>query len=193
MGILKYKEYSMGSFSHVFNRGNNKQAIFLDTDDYLLYIKKLKQFREKYNVSVLAYCLMPTHVHLLLRQNNSVPIFKFISSLHTSYAMIFNKKYERVGHLFQDRFKMKIINDNKYLRHLIYYINLNPVIDNIVNRASDYKWSSYNEYIYPKIREICDMNLLEDLSLWTQGQSFDQNEEQEMVAYFKSRKEEYDI
>src|SRR3989338_8715192 len=107
--FARYKHYAKGVYYHIYNRGNGKQDIFRSKEDYLFYIKRLEQGIQKYNVELIAYVLMPNHVHLVARQKTDIPIHKFMSSLHTSYSMYFNKKYKLVGHLFQDRFKQVIV------------------------------------------------------------------------------------
>lgn len=100
MGITKYKTYFSNAYYHIYNRGNNKQNIFLTNSDYVYYLKKLRSALQRYNISLLFYSLMPNHIHLSARQDSEIPIHKFISSLHTSYLMHFNSKYNKVGHLF---------------------------------------------------------------------------------------------
>ncbi len=137
--------FIQGGFYHVFNRGNRKQNIFLSDKDYKRYLEKMKEYRKKHNISILAYCLMPNHIHLLVRQNGPEPVSTFIQRLHTAYSMYFNKKYSQVGHIFQDRFKAKIIDRDEYLMHLSRYIHLNPA--KIVTKLPSYKWSSYPTYL----------------------------------------------
>jgi hypothetical protein len=115
---------------------------------------------------------MPNHIHLLVKQTSKIPIYKFVSSLHTSYSMYFNKKYKRVGHLFQDRFKQKNIIKNKYLLYLSCYIHLNPEIDRLVHRAEKYPWSSYVDYIGLRKGTLCDKTIIENLIPAEKGQSF---------------------
>src|SRR4030042_2931625 len=113
MGVAKYKEASPGTYYHIYNRGNQRNIIFREADDYRIYLRRLSQAVKKYNFSMIAYCLMPNHVHLLIKQNSDDSPAKLISSLHTSYSMIFNKKYDSVGHLFQGRFKQRIIQEDE--------------------------------------------------------------------------------
>ena len=105
----------------------------------------MKEYKKRHHLSIIAYCLMPNHIHLLLRQNSPEPISQFIQRLHTAYTMYFNKKYELVGHPFQSRFKAKIINKDEYLMHLSRYIHLNP--HKLVSKLPSYRWSSYPEYL----------------------------------------------
>lgn len=160
MGISKYKIYYKGAYYHIYNRGNAKENIFINDMDYSVYLKRLDLYKEKHQVSIICYCLMPNHIHLLIRQNTDKPIYKFIQSLHTSYSMYFNKKYDKVGHIFQGRFMQKNIDYDEYLLHLSRYIHLNPTLGGIVSRVEDYVWSSYGEYINNKPSRRCEKDLI---------------------------------
>ena len=100
-----------------------------------------------------------------------MPIHKFISSLHTSYAIYFNKKYGKVGHLFQGRFKQRIVKDDNDLLYLSCYIHLNPEADGLVQKVEYYQWSSYRDYIGLRLGTLCDRTLIADL-FQSQGLSF---------------------
>ena len=173
MGIEKYKESAKGEIYHLFNRGNKKQPIFLVEEDYLFYLTKLKLLSNKLHFSVLAYCLMPNHIHIIARQNTDTNPARFISCLHTSYAMFFNKHHKSVGHIFQGRYKQKTILDNEYLALVVSYVHNNPVKDHLVKQNREYLWSSYREYTAPqtispsikKFEEICDIALIKQLGL----------------------------
>jgi len=162
MGISRYKQYVKGGYYHIYNRGNGKQDIFLDDQDYAVYINRLGRYRTKHGTTLVCYCLMPNHVHLLMRQETDEPIYRFISSLHTSYSMYFNKKYNHAGHLFQDRFKQVLINTEDYLLHLSRYIHLNPVKDGLVKTPKDYRWSSFKEYIGVSKYNFCKRSIILD-------------------------------
>ncbi len=136
-----------GEYFHIYNRGNSKQAIFKDDNDYqrfktLLYISNgtnsfLTRSFEKSNpwlfergeqlVDVGIYCLMPNHFHILLLSRIENGISTFIRKLSTSYSMYFNNKYERQGGLFESRFKAQHADTDEYLKYLYAYIHLNPV------------------------------------------------------------------
>lgn len=143
-----------GGFYHVFNRGNRKQDIFLSPSDYKRYLDKLKEYKKEQDITVVAYCLMPNHIHLLLRQNGPKPLSTFIQKLHTAYSKYFNKKYNQVGHVFQDRFKAKMVDRDEYLIHLSRYIHTNPV--KLTKKLPSYKWSSYPAYIGDTNDEITE-------------------------------------
>jgi putative transposase len=100
---------------------------------------------------------MPNHVHLLLRQNTDQPICQFMHRLTVSYSMYFNKRYDRVGHLFQGRFKAVLIQRDEYLLHLSRYIHLNPLkFVNSAAKLETYTWSSYPEFLNMSEKKVCE-------------------------------------
>lgn len=129
---------------HIILRSINQQEIFYDNADRRKFIKALKETKEKYQYDLYAYVLMDNHIHLLLmdREDN---LSKIVQSLATSYALYFNKKYERIGHVFYNRFKSKYVDTLSYLINLIRYIHFNPEKAGIC-QYSRYGWSSYAEY-----------------------------------------------
>jgi len=140
-------------YYHVYNRGHNKQNIFLNYKDYTRYLVRIEKYKEIHPITLLCYCLMPNHIHLILRQESDEPIEVFIHRLHTAYTMFFNKKYERVGSVFQGRFKAKLIESDEYLLHVSRYIHLNPIEllraqgPALNSQLVQYPWSSYHEYV----------------------------------------------
>lgn len=112
--------------------------------------------------SLVAYCLMPNHFHLLLKQNSGIPLSRLILKVCSSYSKYFNKKYERVGALFQDRFKTEHVNKNEYLLWLSAYIHLNPRIANLVKDDLKWKWSSYPEYLNISAENLCEKDIVTD-------------------------------
>jgi len=171
MGVSKYKESAPEAYYHLYNRGNQKNLIFKEKNDYSYYLHRLRKAINNFDFSIICYCFMPNHIHLIVRQNGLVSPSKLIASIHTSYAMFFNKKYKQVGHLFQDRFKQKIILDDDYILNLIAYIHYNPVSSKICLHPKDYIWSSYNEYNGSSRYPFCNHELLNGYNL--KGQSFD--------------------
>ena len=126
------------------NRGVGKQIIFEDVSDYLYFLKLLRQHRDDLGYKVVAYCLMPNHFHLLIEDcNNNISLIG--KKLAFKYATYFNKKYERVGHLYQDRFKSVLVNDDSQLLNTFRYIHQNPQVAGICE-MDKYRWSSFCEY-----------------------------------------------
>lgn len=140
------REKCPNSIYHVIVRGNNKEDIFRDYMDREVYLNRLKRYKEKFQVEVYAYCMMTNHVHLLIYDNGQ-DISKFMQGLSLSYAIYFNKKYNRCGHLFQGRFTSAMVRSDDYFLHVSKYIHLNPVKANIVNEAVQYNWSSFKIYM----------------------------------------------
>lgn len=169
MQYRDYKTFRSGCYYHIFNRGVNKQNIFIDEDDYRQFLKRLKitlgllpaQFVKirikplpQNTFSILAYCLMPNHFHMLIRQNDELGINKLISKLCTSYSSFINAKYDRVGTLFQDRFKAKLVDNDEYAKNVSAYIHNNP------KNPKNYPYSGYKEILGKDTDSICDRALL---------------------------------
>ncbi len=140
-----------GEFStyHVIMRGNERKNIFISDDDKARFLDTLKRMKDKYNYKIVAYCLMDNHVHLLINDNGN-DISKILKSINVSYVYYFNHVYKRTGHLFQDRFRSELIDNDNYLLVVSAYIHNNPVKAGIVDSPEKYKWSSYKFFIGAK-------------------------------------------
>jgi len=140
------REKSYTKIYHIMIRGINKEKIFLDKEDNYKFKKDLKLAKERYQFDLYAYCIMPNHVHLVIKDCKNC-LENIMKSVNIRYSAYFNKKYERVGHLFQNRFLSKKVETDDYLMTLHRYIHQNPEKANIA-RTDEYKWSSYKDYIY---------------------------------------------
>ena len=177
--------FSTGEYYHIYNRGTEKRDIFLDKADYLRFIvllyisnntdvvhisnhinqgrslmKMLDIDKKDSLVDIGAYCLMPNHFHILLKEKTENGISKFMKKLSTGYSMYFNKRYERTGRLFEGTFKSVHADSDEYLKYLFAYIHLNPIklinpvwkeegIRNSVEAKlflNEYSFSSYFDY-----------------------------------------------
>ncbi|MFA6217519.1 MAG: transposase [Candidatus Omnitrophota bacterium] len=145
-----------GCCYHIITRGNQKQKVFRCDEDNLEYLKLLKRFKRKYKFHLYAYCLMPNHVHLVGEINDTPLISNFMHDLSRTYTLYFNSKYELVGHLWQGRFKSKIICKDRYLFDCLRYIEYNPVRANLAQNVSEYKWSSYQGRVLDEQNGIID-------------------------------------
>lgn len=134
----------LSEYMHIVVRGNGRQILFEENADYNKYLFFLKRYSLQTQIKILAYCLMGNHVHLLVHDKNFCAS-TFMKKLGVSYAHYFNKKYEHVGHLFQDRYKNENIIDDEHLLAVFRYILNNPVKAGIC-KAEKYNWSSYKEY-----------------------------------------------
>jgi len=177
--------FSEGEFYHVYNRGVDKRTIFQNDSDYRHFVRSLYLLNNKNPIvirdvsrglpygelfkldkgenlaDVGAYCLMPNHFHLLLKEKESGGISNFLLKMLTSYSSSFNKKYGRTGSLFEGPFGAEHLDSDNYLKYMHAYIHLNPVklIDHdwkekgIINMAKtkdflyNYKYSSYSDYL----------------------------------------------
>lgn len=140
------RRFSKTGFYHIIIRGVNKDIIFKDNLDKNNFLHLLKYYKTELNCKIHAYCLMSNHVHLLVEDKN-FKIGELMKKVTCVYAGEFNKKYDRVGHLFQDRFKSQNVEEQNYLFRLIRYIHRNPERAGIC-KTEEYKWSSYSEIIY---------------------------------------------
>jgi putative transposase len=138
-----------GAVYHVICRGNNRQAIFRDDVDRKGYLEKLSLYCQDKQVDLLSYCLLSNHVHLLLETPRG-NLSKLMQAFQTSYTVYFNKRHGRSGHVFEQRYKALLVDKDNYLLQVSRYIHLNPVGARIVDRAQDYRWSSYGSYLKGK-------------------------------------------
>jgi len=175
------EQLSIGEYYHIYTRGVDKRKIFCDNSDHTYFLKLLEKCNSDTNVridrphinsnnskiltDVLAFTLMPNHIHIMMYEINDRGTSKYLHKILTGYAMYFNKKYKRTGRLFESVFKNKHINEDLYLRHLLNYIHFNCI--KLVNKnykskelfnekieltqkeilfAKDYSYSSYGYY-----------------------------------------------
>ena len=179
MGLRK-ASFAINEYYHLYNRGTEKRKIFLDTEDYkhflfLMYIcnteksielRRIDQYfdRGETIIDIGAYCLMPNHLHLLVREKTEGGISKYMLKLMTSYSMYFNKKYKRTGKLCENKFKSNYVDNDNYLKYLYSYIHLNPAklidknwkenktknINKLLGYVFSYQYSSLKEYTNQK-------------------------------------------
>lgn len=150
---------SESGYYHVMLRGNNRNLIFKNKQDRLKFLKLVQKQVNRGFISVIAYCLMDNHLHMLLRENDG-QLTAAMQSLSTAYAIYFNKKYNRTGHLFQNRFESETIDDEKYLFAALRYIHQNPVKAGICDEVENYQWSSDPFYRDPEINTFIDKSIL---------------------------------
>lgn len=139
------RKKSTSNIYHVMVRGVNKEPIFLDDKDRLRYLDVLAKVKEKAPFDIHAYCLMNNHVHLLLQEMEE-SVGDTLRRVGSSYAYWFNRKSERVGHLFQGRFNSEVVEDDSYFLTVLRYIHQNPVKAKITLHCGEYPWSSYAVY-----------------------------------------------
>lgn len=150
-----------GMIHHVIARGNNKDDIFIDDNDRIRYLTLVNRYRDRFDFSLLSYCLMDNHVHLLIKQGDW-SLSDIMKGIQQSYTQYYNAKYKTIGHVFHQRFKSKPVSDESYLLSLIAYIHNNPK-DLGYTDLAQFKWSSHNEILHPTTKNIADVDQLFEL------------------------------
>ena len=158
---------------HIYNRGNNRERIFFESDNYLYFLKKIKEYLVPV-ADVLVYCLMPTHYHIVARvkpkqtseilktSDVSDEVSKAMMKLSVSYTKAINKRFQRAGVLFQGQFQAKPILTSYYLLNLCRYIHGNPVKDGLVADVSQWQYSNYLEWIGERDGKLVDKAFVQD-------------------------------
>ena len=162
------RNFRKNAFYHIFNQGVEKREIFLDEEDYRLfqrylftYLRPIEEVLEmdpdiplrltskslSEELGLIAYCLMPNHFHLLVRQKTENAVPKLLKQLTNAYTLHFNERYSRVGSLMQGRYKAVEVADEELLIHLARHIHLNPLAAVIVKTPEAHRWSSYPDYL----------------------------------------------
>lgn len=139
------REESETGYYHIMMRGNNREMIFNQSEEKQYFMEQLQHEADEKKISIVAYCLMDNHVHILIHADLQM-MTEVIKSINIKFARKYNQKYNRVGHVFQDRYKSEVIDTEEYLLEAIRYIHNNPVKAKMVSKPSDYHWSSYRSY-----------------------------------------------
>lgn len=168
----RVKKFLAGGYYHIYNRGVEKRRIFLDDQDYRVFLHLLEYYLSPFvelsehplkqltgfipvrkrplnnlagEIELISYCLMPNHFHLLIKQVSERGMQKLMQKLLTTYAIYFNRRYDRVGHLFQGPYKAALVENDAYLLHLSRYIHQNPSLTK--GFLAEYPYSSYQYYL----------------------------------------------
>ena len=167
---------SSSGIYHVVLRGNNHQRIFEEDEDYRTFLRILNDRKKESGLKIYAWCLMPNHIHLLLKEGTE-PVSEVFRRFGTAFVYWYNVKYKRSGHLFQDRFRSEAVEDESYFLTVFRYIHLNPVKAGLCHDPEEYQYSSYSHYFKSGNYSDTDMilNLMEkkDLELFHQEKNED--------------------
>ena len=136
--------------SHITQRAAGKEPLFLEDSDYLFFLARLKEISKRRSVEIYAFCLMSNHVHLLLSPRND-ELSWAMKDLFSPYAVMFNRKYERKGHLFAGPYHQAVCLDDTYLLAASLYVHMNPVRAGLISDPRDYRWSSVRLYYDPEV------------------------------------------
>ena len=135
-----------GGIYHIIQRAPGRELIFLENSDYLYFLRLMKETSKKFNIEFICFCLMPNHLHFLLRINES-NLSLAMKNIFERYANYFNKKYARKGHVFYGRYRDAYCDDERYFLAISVYIHLNPLKAGLCRRLDEYRWSSIIPYI----------------------------------------------
>lgn len=155
------RKRSSSGIYHVMLRGTNKQRIFHDQEDHLCFLRGLEKYRALCGFHLYAYCLMPNHVHLLLREGvEGEAVGNIMLRLTTWYVYRYNRKYERSGALFDGRYKSEPVEDDNYFLTVLRYIHRNPLKAGIANSLSHYPYCSFTRYESPAADQLIEKEML---------------------------------
>ncbi|OYU44562.1 MAG: transposase [Burkholderiales bacterium PBB4] len=146
--MARLPRLSLAGFPHhVIQRGNNRQAIFLDAGDRQTMLDLLEENAKKQGVAVHAYVLMDNHLHLLVTPSTSEALPSFMQAVGRRYVRYFNDRHSRSGTLWEGRYRSTLVQSEAYMLTCMAYLDLNPVRAGMVSQASDFPWSSHGHYI----------------------------------------------
>lgn len=145
---------------HIICRGNNKRKVFLKERDYKFYYHCLVKLKKEEGIKIYHYCLMPNHPHLMVAVFPGSNLSHFMQRVNGKYVYYYKKRHKYTGHLWQDRFKSKAIDDECYLAQCGKYIELNPVRAKLTDLPEDYTFSSYRHYAFGEEDKLVDDNPL---------------------------------
>jgi len=138
--------YYQNAVYHVCIRGNNRQYILQEEEDKVIFLKSLEKFRERFGFKIYGFVVMDNHVHFVIQTNSLISISKIMHAITLSYSVKFRRKYGYTGYVWQGRFRSNVIEGEHYILECIDYIHNNPVRAKIVEKITDYLWSSYHFY-----------------------------------------------
>ncbi len=149
-----------GHIYHLYNRGNRKAPIFHNDRDFLYFLRRLRDYLESYPVTLIAYCLMPNHYHLLARQDGENAVSLMMQAFGTSLSKTYNEKYRTVGSLLQGPFRDEHVGDAGYLMRVAGYLHRNPVKARLCRKPEDWPYSNFRDVIGKRAGVLCDFSPL---------------------------------
>jgi len=156
-----------GFIYHVTQRGNNRQDIFFNDNDYILYLKRIAEYSNDLEVKIYAYCLMKNHVHFIVEPKHEYSLAKMFRAVNMRYAKYYQRKTNSSGHVWQGRYFSCLL-QGQHLREAVRYVDLNPVRANIVIKPWQYSWSSARAHLGKEYKwiKLSDINNILDVGDW---------------------------
>jgi REP element-mobilizing transposase RayT/transposase-like protein len=178
--MARKKRMESIGFYHIINRGVERRKIYMDDEDHQVFLEIVQESAEVYHFEIYSYVLMDNHYHLLLK-TSALNLSLLMRQINSRYSMYFNKKYRRVGPLWQGRFKSWYVYDEKYLKSLVKYIEFNPVKANVIAEAGKFRWAMSS-----KMNDLTCLNydLINNIDL---EKMVSNEEEQEINAFFNTK------
>jgi REP element-mobilizing transposase RayT len=155
--------FAHGGYYHIYNRGAGRHNLFIEKDNYQYVLRQIKKYIFKLNLTVIAYCLMPNHYHLLIRQDGDTSASELPKRVFGGYSRAVNKRYGWSGTLFEGRYKAKTVTTNTYLCQLCGYIHGNPVKDGLVRNIEDWPYSNYLDRIGQREGSLIDRKFVTEM------------------------------
>jgi putative transposase len=156
----KRPEYVPGHYYHFYNRGAHRTSIFREEDNYVFVLRKVKSYCRSLALVPVAYCLMPNHYHLLIRQDGEDRAGLLPQRVFNSYSKAYNKRYEHSGTLFESNYRVVLVEDQAHLLHLCRYIHANPVRHGLVPDLAEWPYSNYLEWIGERNGTLVDCDFV---------------------------------
>ncbi len=157
-------------YYHIYNRGAGRHDLFIEEDNYLYVLRRTKKYIGEFDLTIIAYCLMPNHYHFLIRQEFDIPAGELPKRVFGGYPRAVNKRYGWSGTLFEGRFCAKAVTTDAHLIHLCRYIHANPVKDGIVERLDEWPYSNCLKWVGVRHGTLVDhqfvMNMFGDAATY---------------------------
>jgi REP element-mobilizing transposase RayT len=171
---IRLRNEEAGADWHVYSRGVDRRRIFVDDEDYRLYVALLGAAAVRYGWRVLCFCLMPNHVHLLI-ETPEPTLGVGMQWIHSRHALAFNRRHARTGHLFENRFRSPRVKTDEAFVRLVGYIAMNPVAARLCAHASQWPWGSHALVAAAEIPEwLAHQRLIERLEAITSSRCYDE-------------------
>ncbi len=152
-----------GHYYHLYNRGANRETLFLNDANFILSLRLLKRYSRRFNITVIAYCHMPNHYHWLVRQDSEIPISVLMQRVWKAYSMTVHKTVGHTGTLFEGRYHAIAVDNDDYLRQLCRYIHANPVHHGMRSGPAGWAYSNYLDWIGKRPGTMLDRAFIERL------------------------------
>jgi len=142
-------QFEIENFYHIFNRGNRKQRIFFEDENYKYFLRQLHKYFNPMGIEVISYCLMPNHFHLIIYLTRETDFSSIMRRFSISYTRSLNRWIDSAGHVFQGNFGAQQIDEAAYLTHVFRYVHLNPVLAKLVTLPNEWQYSDYSVWVNP--------------------------------------------